>query len=168
MKPNDPDAMPAASRFGLLLLLGFGSVLPLMPRPASAHAIESTLTYLNGTLELSSTFSSGEPTKDAVVRILKADGSPGAELGRMDGEGRLQVTLPADLQNGSVELQVDGGPGHRDYLELPVRQGRVQLDQVSEGPHHHRELWPSAGLLGGVAVIGSAGLLVRVRRSRQG
>jgi nickel transport protein len=168
MKPDHPDAMPAVSRFGLLLLLGFGSVLPLMPRPASAHAIESTLTYLNGTLELSSTFSSGEPTKDAVVRILKADGSPGAELGRMDGQGRLQVTLPADLQNGSMELQVDGGLGHRDYLELPVRQGRVQLDQVSEGHHKPRELWPSAGLIGGVAMIGSAGLLVMVRNSRQG
>jgi hypothetical protein len=148
--------------------MGFGSLLHLMPRPASAHAIESTLTYLSGTLELSSTFSSGEPTKDAVVRILKADGSSGAELGRLDGEGRLQVTLPAELQNGSVELQVDGGPGHRDYLELPVRQGRVQLDQVSEAPHHHRELWPSAGLLGGVALIGSASWLVKVRRSRQG
>jgi nickel transport protein len=44
----------------------------------------------------------------------------------------------------------------------------VQLDQVSEGHHHHRELWPSAGLIGSVALIGSAGWLVKVRRSRQG
>lgn len=177
MKAPDVTAMPAVPRFGLLLLLGLGSLVALMPRQASAHAIESTLTYLDGSLELSGTFSSGEPTRDAVVRLLNADGTPGLELGRMDAEGKLQVALPAELQNGNVELQVDGGPGHRDYLELPIREGRVQLDQVSDSHSHGRDVWswaamPSplgrAALLGGVAVIGSAGWLVRVRRSRQG
>jgi nickel transport protein len=169
--------MPAVPRFGLLLLLGLNGLVALMPLPASAHAIESTLTYLDGTLELSGTFSSGEPTRDAVVRLLNPDGTPGLELGRMDAEGKLQVALPAELHNANVELQVDGGPGHRDYLELPIREGRVQLDQVSDGHPQGSGVWgwtalPSplgrAALLGGVAVFGSAGWLVRVRRSRQG
>jgi len=175
MGSPEPIAMAAVSRFGLLLL-GLGSLTALMPHSASGHAIESTLTYLDGTLELSSSFSSGEPTKDAVVRLVNADGSPGKELGRMGSDGRLQVTLPAELKNGRVELQVDGGPGHRDYLELPIRDGRVQLEQVSEGPHGHHAAWAWAGLsspaggaalLGSVAVFGGAGLLVKVRRSRR-
>ena len=34
------------------------------------------------------------------------------------------------MGNGTVDLQVDGGPGHRDYLELPVQDGEVDLKEV--------------------------------------
>ncbi len=34
------------------------------------------------------------------------------------------------MGNGTVDLQVDGGPGHRDYLELPVQDGEVDLNEV--------------------------------------
>ncbi len=152
--------MASLLRISPLLALGLAAVNMAVPRQAAAHAIESSLHYLNGSLELSSSFSSGEPAKDAVVRLLKADGSPG----RMGEDGRLALTLPPDLRNGRVDLQVDGGPGHRDYLELPVRNGQVQLDQVSEQPHGHQELFQWAGI---TALLGSAGLVVSVRRSRR-
>ena len=97
--------------------------------PAKAHQIESALQYLDGDLQLSSRFSNGEPTQGAVVRLLNADGTPGQELGRTDAEGRLSLDL-SSLVNGTVDLQVDGGPGHRDYLELPVRDGEVDLNEV--------------------------------------
>ena len=42
--------------------------------------MESTLRYLDGQLELNSSFSTGEPVEGAVVRLLEADGSAGAEL----------------------------------------------------------------------------------------
>ena len=45
-----------------VLLLGTTSALP-----AGAHQIESALTYLEGNLELSSSFSNGEPTQGAVA-----------------------------------------------------------------------------------------------------
>lgn len=156
--------MASLLRFCPLLALGLTAASVAMPRQATAHAIESSLHYLNGSLELSSSFSSGEPAKDAVVRLLQADGSPGQELGRMGEDGRLALTLPPDLHNGRVDLQVDGGPGHRDYLELPVRNGKVQLDQVSEHPGRQRELFQWAGI---TALLGSTGLLVSVRRSRR-
>ena len=97
--------------------------------PAKAHQIESALQYLDGDLQLSSSFSNGEPTQGAVVRLLNADGSPGQELGRTDAEGRLSLDL-SNVGNGTVDLQVDGGPGHRDYLELPVQDGSVNLNEV--------------------------------------
>ena len=98
---------------------------------ARAHAIESTLTYLNGDLQLRSNFSTGAPAAGAVVRLLKADGSKGAELGQMDANGTLQLALPV-VRQGTLDIQIDGGPGHRDYLALPIEQGQVQLDAVSQ------------------------------------
>ena len=97
--------------------------------PAKAHQIESALHYLDGDLQLSSSFSNGEPTQGAVVRLLNADGTPGQELGRTNADGRLSLDL-STVGNGTVDLQVDGGPGHRDYLELPVHDGTVNVDEV--------------------------------------
>ena len=111
----------------LLLLGGLGTI------PGQAHQIESALNYLNGELELSSSFSNGEPTQDAVVRLLNADGSAGQELGRTDRAGRLTLHLDT-VPDGVVDLQIDGGPGHRDYLEMPVQAGHVKLDEVVSLP----------------------------------
>ena len=97
--------------------------------PAKAHQIESALHYLDGDLQLSSSFSNGEPTQGAVVRLLNADGTPGQELGRTDADGRLSLDL-STVGNGTVDLQVDGGPGHRDYLELPIHDGAVNVNEV--------------------------------------
>ena len=111
----------------LLLLGGLGAI------PVQAHQIESALHYLNGELELSSSFSNGEPTQGAVVRLLNADGSAGQELGRTDRAGRLTLHLDT-VPDGVVDLQIDGGPGHRDYLEMPVQAGQVKLDEVVSLP----------------------------------
>ena len=88
-------------------LLLLGSVLQgALLAPAKAHQIESALQYLDGDLQLSSSFSNGEPTQGAVVRLLNADGTPGQELGRTDAEGRLSLDL-SSVGNGTVDLQVD-------------------------------------------------------------
>ena len=113
----------------LLLFGGLGAI----PIPTQAHQIESALHYLNGELELSSSFSNGEPTQGAVVRLLNADGSAGQELGRTDHTGRLTLNLDS-VRDGIVDVQIDGGPGHRDYLEMPVQAGQVNLDEVVSLP----------------------------------
>ena len=120
---------------------------PVTLMPVQAHQIESALSYLDGTLELSSSFSNGEPTKGAVVRLLNADGSAGTELGRTDASGKLKLDL-SGVDNGVVDLQVDGGPGHRDYLEMRVNDGEVNPEAVVSLPV-------------GLVLIG---LLVSVRR----
>jgi len=119
---------------------------------ARAHGIETSinrLEALTAELVLQSQFSTGEPTQDALVRLISPDGSS-QELGRTDASGRLSFALPQGSQ-GSFELQVDGGPGHRDYLEMPVQGGQVQLDQISAGPRQRPLLWLSA--LGATAML---------------
>ena len=76
---------------------------PVTLMPVQAHQIESALSYLDGTLELSSSFSNGEPTKGAVVRLLNADGSAGTELGRTDASGKLKLDL-SGVDDGVVDL----------------------------------------------------------------
>jgi len=135
----------------------------LSPAAAQAHGIESSLTRLqslNDSLMLQSHFSNGEPTSDAVVRLVAPDGQA-VELGRTNTEGQLSFALPKQA-NGDWELQVDGGPGHRDYLEMPVQQGQAQLDRISQRPGHHNPLpWLSA--LGATAMLLG---LQRIRRHR--
>ena len=135
----------------------------LSPAAAQAHGIESSLTRLQSlsdSLMLQSQFSNGEPTSDAVVRLVAPDGQA-VELGRTNAEGQLSFALPKQA-NGDWELQVDGGPGHRDYLEMPVQQGQAQLDRISQGPLQHNPLaWLSA--LGATAMLLG---LQRIRRHR--
>ena len=126
--------MGSIDRYSMLRLLAplvlLGSVIHgAVLAPAKAHQIESALQYLDGDLQLSSSFSNGEPTQGAVVRLLNADGTPGQELGRTDADGRLSLDL-STVGDGTVDLQVDGGPGHRDYLELPVHDGTVNVNEV--------------------------------------
>ena len=95
--------------------------LLLSPAAASAHGIESSITRLESltdSLVLESRFSNGEPTSDAVVRLVAPDGES-RELGRTNAQGQLSFALPKQA-NGEWALQVDGGPGHSYYLEMPV------------------------------------------------
>ena len=153
--------MDIRSRFALISTTALGLALT-QPHPAEAHGVESSLRYLDGQLELTSSFSTGEPVKGAVVRLLQADGTPGKELGHIDAKGRLEVTLP-ELGDGLVDLQVDGGPGHRDYLTLPLQQGRVNLEEVVMNPGSRNTLnWAMAP-----ALVGVVGLMARVRSLRR-
>ena len=152
------------------------AALALAPSGARAHGIETSLSRLASLSEgllLQSQFSSGEPTRDAVVRLVPPSGAA-IELGRTDAQGQLSFALPKGA-SGDWELQVDGGPGHRDFLEMPVSQGRPELDRLSEthapglrgllaeaGANRNRLL---LGAVAGLAGLGGAGLLRR--RSRR-
>ena len=140
------------------------ATLVLSAGPTHAHGIESSLTRLESlsrTLVLQSHFSSGQPTADAMVRLIPPGGQP-LELGRTDSRGQLSFELPRNA-SGAWELQVDGGPGHRDYLEMPVQSGRAQLDQLSIQPL--RSGW-MAGLGGCGAAAAMLLGLQRIRRPR--
>jgi len=133
----------------------------LSPAAAQAHGIESSLTRLQSlsdSLMLESRFSNGEPTSDAIVRLVAPDGQA-VELGRTDAEGQLSFALPKQA-NGDWELQVDGGPGHRDYLEMPVEHGQPQLDRISQRQLQDNPLtWLSA--------LGAAAMLLGLQRIRR-
>ena len=133
------------------------------PAAAFGHGIESSITRLqelSDNLVIESRFSSGEPTSAALVRLIGPDGST-VELGRTDAHGQLSFVIP-EQGDGTWELQVDGGPGHRDYLEVPIQHGKAKLDQISHHPTRNNPLpWLSA--LGGTAMLLG---LSRIRRPR--
>ncbi|MEB3264822.1 MAG: hypothetical protein VKJ66_10665 [Synechococcus sp.] len=94
----------------------------LSPSAVRAHALETSLerlTSLNDGLMLESRFSSGEPVPEAQVRLIPPNGGEPILVGRTDLQGQLRFQLPAGVSASEPwEVQVDGGPGHRDYVEL--------------------------------------------------
>ncbi|WP_259737667.1 hypothetical protein [Synechococcus sp. CS-205] len=167
---------PLTRSCGLIALTALGSLVALLATPGrvEAHAIESSLdrlTSLREGLMLESHFSNGEPVKGAVVRLVPPDGGQPVDVGQIDDQGRLSFNMPKGA-DGDWELQVDAGPGHRDFLEVPTRQGQAQLDQVSRGdsgfqplspaPHQLRSLLLIGGITGLGGVVG--GLVLQQRR----
>jgi nickel transport protein len=147
-------------------LIGLASLV-LAPVQVRAHGIESSLerlTSLSDSLRLESQFSSGQPASDAAVRIVPPDGGTPIELGRTDAAGRIVFTLPPQASR-QWEVQVDAGPGHRDYLELPEPAATSpQPAPVSRShPYPLVEGWAFLPPLGVLAVAGLAGML-RPRR----
>jgi len=154
------------------------------PQAASAHAIQSTLETLGSlsraytgsstgagtdaagtgaagtSFALASSFSTGAPVADATVKLVPPGGTPIA-LGRTDARGQLNFQLPAGA-GSDWEIQVDGGPGHRDYLELPKGAVRPAATTFKVQPQYstnppNRLLTPLLGL----GIVGAlAGLWV--------
>lgn len=155
---------PSLMRCCLPALAG-GAALLLSPLAARAHGIESSLERLDAlrasSLRLDSSFSTGEPVAAAAVRLVSPDGRTAIDLGRTDDAGQLTFALPKQAGAG-WELQVDAGPGHRDYLELPAA-GTPPTAQAAPASALARELQrlgqrlPVKGLTGAVG-IGALGL----------
>jgi nickel transport protein len=120
---STPVALPPVLRAGLTAL-PLGLVVLVSAGPGHCHAIESSLERIQALnsafsqeeLLLESRFGSGEPARQATVRLLPPGGQP-VEIGRTDSAGQLRFSLPRGAAQ-DWEVQVDAGPGHRDYLEL--------------------------------------------------
>ena len=145
----------------------------LLTGSAQAHGIQSNLERISSLrAQLESSFSSGEPASHAAVRLVPPDGTP-IEVGQTDAQGRLRFRLPAEA-TAAWELQVDAGPGHRDYLELPTTSAPTSASPAlsrpvawhpSGLPIRRGALFPVLvlGALGGVGLLG--GLLRRRPRA---
>ena len=121
--------------------------------PAHSHAIESSLERLSSLtdqLVLDSRFGNGEPADDAVVRLVPPNGEP-IEVGRTDARGQLRFQLPSNATS-AWELQVDRGPGHRDYLELPGAAPALSTGFNSSRPG--QGIRPEQGIRTGLALFG--------------
>ena len=147
----------------------------LSPAPGRAHAIESSLEHLHGAgsgalaasgprdaeeLRLISSFSTGQPVAAAAVRAVPPGGGAPVELGRTDAEGRLVFRLPAQVRP-DWEVQVDGGPGHRDYLELPGLSAQA-VPTMPRGDV--AQSGRAAGLIALIGSLGLGGLALKRRR----
>ena len=100
---------------------------------AQAHAIQTNLEafHNNHLVLLQSSFGNGQPAEAALVTLVPPGGQP-IPVGRTNSKGELRFSLPSNA-HGEWDLQVDGGPGHRDYLSLPVNNGQVDLNRISDG-----------------------------------
>jgi nickel transport protein len=133
---------------------------------AQSHGIESTLERLGGLTsskpyQLESKFSTGLPASDAAVRMVSPDGGMAVELGHTNARGQLTFTLPAQAK-ADWEVQVDAGPGHRDYIELP---GTTPATLQGHKVHTLEPLAHTGRSLGAMALVGSmVGLLLSRRR----
>jgi nickel transport protein len=160
---------------GAPVLLASGALLTCAhPQAASAHAIQTSLETLSSlsraytgsntgpdtaasgpSFALASSFSTGAPVADASVKLVPPGGTPIA-LGRTDARGQLNFQLPAGARS-DWEIQVDGGPGHRDYLELPngaVRPAATTYPQPQASANPPSRLLPpllGLGLVGALA-----------------
>lgn len=113
---------------------------------AQAHAIQTNLeAFRNNHLLLQSSFGNGQPAEAALVTLVPPGGGQPIPVGRTNSKGQLSFALPSDA-NGAWDVQVDGGPGHRDYLSLPVTKGHADLNRISDGPRPSPFAWLSAGL----------------------
>ena len=111
----------AKSKANVAALTGISCLLigaALQPS-VKAHGVETNFSGLeaSGLLQLNSHFSSGQPLVNAEVRVQSPDGSKTLKLGHTGSDGSFKAKMPAQA-NHEWELVVDGGPGHRDYLEL--------------------------------------------------
>jgi nickel transport protein len=141
---------------------------------AHAHAIETNLEAFrnNHLLLLQSSFGNGQPATAALVTLVSPGGHP-IPVGRTNSKGQLSFALPRDA-NGEWEVQVDGGPGHRDYLSVPINNGQADLNRMSAGHQPNPIEWLSdlnlaapwilIGALGGFLGGCTALLLGRHRR----
>jgi len=155
-----------------------GGMLLIAAGDAQAHGIESSLERLGpltndkaferprnaGTaLQLESRFSTGVPAIDAAVRLVPPDGGTPIDLGRTDAEGRLTFALPRGARP-DWEVQVDAGPGHRDYLELPTAPGASQARR-SDDPLLPRLAALETGVVA-LGLLSCLGALPLLRRRR--
>ncbi|MFM7635586.1 MAG: hypothetical protein ACKO7Z_08420 [Cyanobacteriota bacterium] len=161
-------------RWPLAAGLSLALSLAAAERPVRAHAIESSLERVSGltdSLVLQSRFSPEQPASDAEVRLVSPSGQSIA-LGRTDASGSLRFRLPEGV-GADWELQVDQGPGHRDYLELPAAHGQAQPARQASlverawwsGQAMLREAQPLA--LAGLVALGGLGGAVALRRRRR-
>lgn len=142
-------ALPRRAATLVCKATGFGIAALLLASagPAHSHAIESSLERLSSLtdqLVLDSRFGNGEPAADAVVRLIPPGGTP-IEVGRTDASGQLRFRLPQNA-TAAWEVQVDQGPGHRDYLELPTAEASPSSLPARARLSSARPGWADAGL----------------------
>ena len=111
----------AKSKANIAAITGISCLLigaALQPS-VKAHGVETNFSGLgaSGLLQFRTYFSTGEPLVNAEVRLQSPDGSESLKLGRTGSDGSFKAKVPAQA-NREWEVVVDGGPGHRDYLEL--------------------------------------------------
>ena len=139
----------------LLTILG-------LPAKALAHAVETNYILKDAALELTAVYSTGEPMKNANVKIY-APGNTSEPLmeAKTDENGRFLFSPDREMP-GEWEVSISQ-EGHGDILTVPVSQKGVELEDISAIP----QISPQLLIIGALCVSGGFGsaLLFAKRRT---
>ena len=137
------------------------------PADAFAHMVETNY-LLDNQLEFQSTFSTGEPFKEAEVTIY-APNNPDEPwlVTTTDDEGRFafmpDLSIPGDWD---IYIQKEG---HEDIWTVPVHDGTIEYNNISDAGSQdiHYASTPAVAVVFGLlaAVAAWLGLTRRGRRS---
>ncbi len=143
----------------LLLLAILG-----VPVRALAHALETNYVLEEANkVQFTAVFSTGEPHKNAKVKIYSPDNlsEPVMET-QTDENGQFTFDTSQKIP-GEWEVSI-GESGHQDILTVPVTSKGINLNDISEAPNHQSPHIPLVAIVlsGG---MGTATLLSRRLRA---
>lgn len=122
---------------GVLLLLG-------QANPALAHRVNIFAWVEGGTIRCESSFSSGNPARDAKVTATLAGSGTVMGTAVTDAKGRCALPITPELRAAKTDLviEVQAGEGHRntwpmpaeEYLAAPVVEGGASPAAAAASP----------------------------------
>ncbi|MEL7069200.1 MAG: carboxypeptidase regulatory-like domain-containing protein [Cyanobacteria bacterium J06581_3] len=155
-----------------LLMLAAVVGVAAIPTRAMAHQVQTNY-FINeqagDRLELRTTFSNGQPLKNAKVTVYAPDQPFQARaIGQTDSQGRFTFTPDGQI-DGDWEVNIERG-GHQDILTVPVTEEGIDMNQVAStglidqgGSDFHYASSPWAAV-GSVAVAIAAIGLAKARK----
>lgn len=116
---------------GLMVLLSLG----LYPSQASAHSVQTDYRLIAESLEVQSSFSTGESFGGAVVTVYAPNDTTHPWLqGMTDAQGKF-LFQPDRTIPGEWSVSIGGTGDHGDRLTVPVTDRGVELDAISQAPY---------------------------------
>lgn len=154
-------------------------VLPLLfalfswtcwPAQAFAHSVQTDYRMVAESLEIQSTFSTGEAMEGAMVEVYAPNDPTHPWLqGTTDQDGKF-LFLPDRTIAGEWSIKI-GANDHGDELAVPVNEQGVEIDEISarpyEAPHPVANQFAKQMVVAGILLggsLGTTGLLQRRRR----
>jgi len=141
--------------FAVVLLLG----LVIFPGAALAHSVMTDYQLTSGSLQIQSSFSTGEAFQGATVVVYSPqDPTKPWFKGKTDQTGKF-VFHPDPSISGNWSVEIGEG-GHRDQLIVPVSDRGIDLEKISyldrNTPHRHRYLGSQLVVVA-IAIVGGIG-----------
>lgn len=118
--PHRATARTAA----LLAVLLVGAVLLGQANPALAHRVNIFAWVEGGAIRCESSFSSGNPARDAKVTATLAGGATVMGTAVTDAKGRCALPITPELRaaKGDLIIEVQAGEGHRNTWTMPAEE----------------------------------------------
>lgn len=105
-----------------------------LPTAAFAHMVQTdyALDLFSSELQLTTTFSTGEPVQEAIVTIYAPGNDETPWLETTTNADGSSAFVPDVKQPGEWKVRIQQ-EGHEDILYVPVSEAGVEFNQISQG-----------------------------------